>query len=135
MNYDTNQFPATDPDRHAIWEMLVRRDIDAFLSADWEAVSSDFIEVGFMGIDGRLCANPDTWKLSFPDLGCYRDTWLGQARGISMDEMAADTRKALFDATTLRDIDVQGDSALLHKKFDGALVRRDGTRLDRKSVV
>ena len=30
MTFDKNPFPEGDADRHALWEMLVRRDIDAF---------------------------------------------------------------------------------------------------------
>ena len=41
-----NPFPASDAARHAIWEMLVPRDIDAFLAADWSMVAGDFVEDG-----------------------------------------------------------------------------------------
>ena len=41
-----------DPDRAEIWQMLVERDILAFCQADWSMVANDFIETGFMGIDG-----------------------------------------------------------------------------------
>ena len=43
MTYDKNPFPETDGDRHAIWEMLVRRDIDAYLGQEWAMVEGDFI--------------------------------------------------------------------------------------------
>ena len=33
MQYDKNPFPEGDADRHYLWEMLVRRDIDAFIEA------------------------------------------------------------------------------------------------------
>ena len=41
-----NPFPAADTARHSIWEMLVTRDIDAFLAADWSMVAGDFIGGG-----------------------------------------------------------------------------------------
>lgn len=38
-----------------------------------------------------------------------------------------DLADALYAATQLRDIEIVGDRAVAHKKFDGAAVRRDGT--------
>jgi len=58
--YDKNPFSQSDPDRYQIWEMLVRRDIDAFLSADWTQVEDDFSPDRFFGIDARFRANPDS---------------------------------------------------------------------------
>ena len=34
MIFEKNPFPAGDADRHELWNMLVRRDIDAFLARD-----------------------------------------------------------------------------------------------------
>lgn len=39
--------------------MLVHRDIGAFLAADWSMVKHDFVEDGFIGIDGREQVSPD----------------------------------------------------------------------------
>ena len=58
MSLYKNPFP-NDPDRHAIWEMLVERDIRAFVAQDWDMVADDFTSEGFMGIDGRSLSNPD----------------------------------------------------------------------------
>lgn len=60
-----NPFAETDTARHSIWEMLVTRDIDAFLAADWSQVADDFVEDGFLGINANREANPDNWRLSF----------------------------------------------------------------------
>ncbi|MEP4755468.1 MAG: hypothetical protein ABJZ74_22280, partial [Nitratireductor sp.] len=40
-------------------------------------------------------------------------------------------REAMFRITNMRDIDIDGDRAVLHKKFNGAIARPDGepTRL------
>src|SRR5665213_2029414 len=70
----------SDPDRSAIWTMLVERDIAAFTAADWGMVAEDFIEAQFLGIDGRGGDNPDGWRIGFPTLAAYRDEWLRQAR-------------------------------------------------------
>lgn len=113
-------------DRHAIWEMLVERDIAAFLASDWDAVADDFIEEGFMGVDGRHLSNPDSWRLSFPNLASYKETWIAQAKEFNTKAWSTDPKEGLHLATTLRDIEVVGDAALLHKKFDGKLVDAAG---------
>ncbi len=120
-----NPFP-DDPDRYALWEMLVARDIDAFVRRDWGLVAGDFTEEGFTGLDARLRANPDSWQLIFPTLSAYKAAWLEQAQALTGRISEAALSRALFDATTLRDIDLRGESAVAHKKFDGALHFDDG---------
>ncbi len=121
-----NPFPVSDPDRHAIWEMLVARDIAAFLAADWSRVANDFIADAFIGIDGRGSANPDDWRLSFSDLGAYRDAWLRQAHDFAQQRYRDDPRTAIFSATSLETIEISGTRALVHKKFDGGITLDDG---------
>lgn len=121
-----NPFPASDPARRAIWTMLVTRDIDAFLAADWGMVAGDFVEEGFVGIDAGRGDNPDRWRLGFPDLAAYREEWLRQARDFAGQSFAEDPRAAIFATTTLEVIDIEGDTALARKKFDGGLRRADG---------
>ncbi|MFS8046674.1 hypothetical protein [Rhizobium sp. BR 314] len=122
-----NPFPVSDAARHAIWEMLVPRDIDAFLAADWSMVAGDFVEEGFIGIDGKREISPDKWRLAFPTLVAYRDEWLRQARDFATQSFAEDTRTAIFTTTTLEDIEIEGDMALVRKKFDGSLKKSDGS--------
>lgn len=123
----TNPFP-TDPDRRAIWEMLVPRDIDAFIAADWTMVQGDFIAPGFLGIDAGRSGNPDGWRIGFPTLDAYREAWLRQAQAAAAVAYAEDLRTAIFRATDLADIEVIGDIAVAHKKFDGAIAKADGTQ-------
>ncbi|HWA20439.1 MAG TPA: hypothetical protein VG757_15755 [Devosia sp.] len=115
-----------DPDRSAIWTMLVDRDIAAFLAADWSMVEPDFIEAMFLGIDGKGADNPDGWHIGFPTLAAYRDEWLRQARQSQTVAYAEDRGAAIHRATTLADIEISGDVALAHKKFDGSIARADG---------
>ncbi|AXA44987.1 hypothetical protein [Rhizobium leguminosarum] len=122
-----NPFPS-DSARHAIWEMLVLRDIDAFLAADWSMVAGDFVEEGFIGIDGRKEVSPDKWRLAFPTLSAYRQEWLRQAQDFAQQSFAEDARAAIFTTTTLEDIEIEGDMALVRKKFDGGISKPDGTR-------
>lgn len=122
-----NPFGTGDPDRHAIWEMLVKRDIEAFVAADWQQVAEDFLADEFFAIDGRKRSNPDGWEIAFPDLESYRAEWLRQAEPFRTGHAEEDVASALHDLTTLRDIEVRGNRAMAHKKFDGSLRMQDGT--------
>lgn len=124
--YKKNPFPEADIDRHAIWEMLVRRDIDAFIDADWKRVEDDFDRNRFFSIDARFRSNPDSWQLSFPNVGAYAAAWLEQSKAFRGRSFRTDPRQSLYEATTLRDIEIKGNQALLHKKFDGVLEPVDG---------
>ncbi|MCT8991294.1 hypothetical protein NYR54_13500 [Chelativorans sp. SCAU2101] len=127
MIYDKNPFPEGDPDRHFLWEMLVRRDIDAFLAQDWSMVEDDFAADRFFGMHAHFLNDADSWRLQFPRLEIYRDEWLRQAAETAKTEYAEPLRDALFRITNMRDIDVDGDRAVLHKKFNGTVLRADGT--------
>jgi len=127
MQYDKNPFPEGDADRHALWEMLVRRDIDAFLSRDWSMVEDDFIAESFFGMHAHFLNDADAGRLQFPRLEIYRDEWLRQAEETAKTEFAEPLRDALFRITNMRDIDVDGDRAVLHKKFNGQIAKPDGS--------
>ena len=122
-----NPFPTSDIARHAIWEMLVDRDISAFLSADWSMVEGDFIAEGFIGVSGNRDPNPDNWRLAFPNLAAYRDEWLKQAQEFATGSYGEDPRAAIFTTTTLEDIQIEGETALVRKKFDGGIKKADGS--------
>jgi enamine deaminase RidA (YjgF/YER057c/UK114 family) len=125
--YDQPPFPAADSDRLQIWRMLVERDIDAYLARNWGMVADDFIAEAFYGLDARGAHDPARWRLAFSSLSDYRDEWLRQAEATFRTADPARARSALFAATNLTDIDVQGDLALARKKFHGALPHRDGS--------
>ncbi|MFP5078426.1 hypothetical protein ACLE20_14045 [Rhizobium sp. YIM 134829] len=123
-----NPFPASDGDRRAIWDMLVERDITAFLAADWSMVADDFVADAFLGIDGQKSVSPAGWRLAFPTLESYRDEWLRQARDFAETTFAEDPRQAIFWTTTLEEIEISGGAALARKMFDGTIEKADGTR-------
>ncbi len=125
-NSQTNPFEGADPDRSEIWDMLVKRDIDAFVAADWPSVADDFDEEAFFGVDAGKQPNPDAWRLGFPDLETYRREWLRQAEEFGQTNFAEDARAAIFDATRLNDIEIDGNRAIARKKFDGRIKRADG---------
>lgn len=125
-----NPFPAQDADRRAIWQMLVPRDIDAFVSADWEAVAGDFIAANFTGFDAHFQPDPQGYTLAFPTLDAYRREWLRQAQDFAAlraaGAFAGDPRDGIFAATRLEEIEIDGEAALVRKKFDGRLAKADG---------
>jgi enamine deaminase RidA (YjgF/YER057c/UK114 family) len=124
-------FPA-DPDRHEIWTMLVERDIAAYARGDWSLVEDDFVDHReFIAVDARNRANPDSWRLG-RTLDGYRDAWLAGSARLRAQTSPDELEAALHDLTTLRDIEVRGDDAIAHKKFDGTVPQRGGgaARLD-----
>lgn len=118
---------AGDKDREQIWEMLVQRDIEAFVSQDWSLVADDFDETRFLGIHAHNDRDPDKWDAGFPTLANYRDEWLRQAAESAAVEYAEPLADGIFRATNLRVIDITGDVAVARKKFDGTIARKDGT--------
>ena len=121
-----NPFAGNDADRAEIWTMLVQRDINAFVSADWSMVADDFDEEAFFGLDARKHSNPDDWRLGFPDLKTYREEWMRQAREFAETKFAEDAKAAIFNATRLTDIEINGERAIARKKFDGRIRKSDG---------
>lgn len=117
---------AGDADRAQIWEMLVRRDITAFVARDWSMVAGDFDTERFLGIHAHNSSNPDDWNAAFPALSVYRDEWLRQADETAATEFAEPLAGGIFRATRLTEIDITGDVAVARKKFDGTIRRADG---------
>ncbi|PZO81965.1 MAG: hypothetical protein DI629_02240 [Mesorhizobium amorphae] len=128
MDPSTNPFPETDPDRRALWDMLMRRDFEAFVGQDWNMVADDFIAESFFGLHAGFQSDADRWRLQFPRLDIYRDEWLRQAAETAATAFAEPLLPALFRSVRLDDIDIGGDRAVLHKKFDGTIAKADGTQ-------
>lgn len=125
MTLSTNPFPG-DPDRSAIWTMLVPRDIAAYVKADWSMVEDDFVADDFVGIHGNKSDNPDGWSISFPTLAHYRDEWLRQALEGQKVDYAEDLEAGIHRATSLTEIEIVGDRAIAHKKFNGEIRLAEG---------
>ena len=122
-----NPFPPGDADRHAIWEMLVERDIAAFCARDWSITGPDFQETGFFGLHAHGSDNPEKWQLDFPNLTAYRDEWLRQAAGSADIEYAQPLDEAIYRAMSLSEIEFGDGVAIVRKIFDGQIKRADGT--------
>lgn len=113
-------------DEHELWEICVRRDILAFAAADWSICAADFKQEGFSGWDAGRSADPHLWRMAFPSLGEYRRAWEKDAAAHISREWERPLRDSLFEALTLARVDITGDVALVHKRFDGRLLPRQG---------
>jgi len=119
-----------DKDREYLWEMLVERDIKAFVAQDWGMVQNDFIADGFTGIDAGKQHNIDKWELKYPNLESYQEEWLAQAKEFAQLDLIENKEDALHRVTILQQIEIKGDFALLHKKFYGPIKQKKGTEVN-----
>jgi enamine deaminase RidA (YjgF/YER057c/UK114 family) len=119
-----NPYGADDPDRRALWEMLVTRDIEAFVACDFDRVAGDFDPVRFSSIDARGSSDPDLWSLALTEINDYKVEWLRQAELFRRD--FDDPAGVLHAATTIDQIEINGAQALAHKRFDYLARTRTG---------
>jgi reactive intermediate/imine deaminase len=119
-------FLADTPDQREIWEMLIRRDSEAFVAQDWAAIEDDFIADGFFGVDAGKVRDASRWTVRFARLEDYRREWLRQAAETAESAEPKELLAALSRAAVLERIDFNGDCATVHKVFDGALPLRGG---------
>lgn len=126
-----NPFDAgSDPDRHFIWDRLVRADSEAFVGGDWGIIEDDFDAEAFEGIRCQQSANPDDWRIAFPDLASYRDNWLKAAKEFVTKQFVGLTPlEALYVRSHLFVIEIAGHRALAHKQFYGDVALADGSSL------
>ncbi len=127
----------SEPDRHRIWQRLVAVDCEAFAAGNWAMIECDFDADAFEGVRCFHSSNPDDWKIDFPDLASYRDSWLAAAKEFRDREFAKVSHlEALLIRTHLDQIEIRGDRALARKKFFGDVPRDDGTVLmDRRQTL
>ncbi|MCK0132269.1 hypothetical protein MWU59_12225 [Flavobacteriaceae bacterium F08102] len=104
-----------------IWELIMYRDFVAFCSEDWSMIEDDFMEEGFFGIDGKKSSDKATWSLTYPNLAAYKKDWLHQSTQFNKEEFAEDPLNFLFENVYLSRIDILGETAFVHKVFDGTL--------------
>jgi hypothetical protein len=116
-----NPYPP-DSASAALWEVCVLRDIRSFAEADWSICAGDFSEESFAGWNARFSPDPLLWQMSFPTLGEYKLAWLRDAHEFSERQWHTPLATSLFSALTLARIEIAGDNALVHKRFDGKLL-------------
>jgi hypothetical protein len=125
-----NPFPTTDVDRHEIWSRLVMADCEAFATGDWSRIESDFDPHSFEGVRCFHSTNPDDWKIVFPTLVSYRDSWLAASEEFRAKQFVGFSHlEALLIRTHLDTVEIHGDLGLAHKKFFGKLTLADGSVL------
>ena len=122
--------PTTNPDRHHIWDRLIRADTEAFVTSDWSMIEGDFDAQQFEGIRCNHSDSPDDWAIVFPRLQDYRDSWLlASADFLKKKFLNLTPAEAIYRRCRLDRIDLLGDRALVHKKFSGEGPLADGSTL------
>ncbi len=122
--------PEAEPDRHTFWQMLVARDCDAFMAADWSLVDGDFAADRFEGISANGSLDPDAWTLTYPTVASYRDDWLRMSADYKKKPLAQDDhRTLLYRMTTFARVEIAGNRAAVWKRFVADAPLLDGERL------
>ena len=113
--------PYKDELRRELWEMCVRRDLEAFLACDWSMTAPDFQDEGFLGIDACQSRDPHDWIPKYPTLESYHQEFERQALEFSKNEFDEDPRTALYASLSLSDPKIDGESGLIVKTFNGSI--------------
>lgn len=120
---------APGSEHHSVFEMAVVRDVEAFVAGDWARVAADFIEDGFFGLDGQGVANPAGWRLTYPTLAAYEKRWLDQSAAFRARRFRGDPVEAMLSLLKVPLLELDGDSGLLLKRFDGVMEVEEGEPL------
>ncbi len=129
----SNPFPPGDRERRSLWDMLVKRDF-CFVSGRrlWSphGAPTSLGRRAFAASILTASADPGRWKIAFPTVESYRDEWLRQAARPVQKRYefpgSPDKLDFLYASSRLDRIEIVGERALAHKKFDGAATTRDG---------
>ncbi|MDB4466622.1 hypothetical protein N9066_00265 [bacterium] len=110
---------------HYLWEMCIRRDLEAYLVCDWSIIAPDFEPDGFLGINARSSNNPCDWKLEFPNLNSYKKAFEQQAGEFAEKEFNGNVRNILYNSVSLENFQLTPSNATLVKVFDGELIEKN----------
>lgn len=121
-----NPFEDKNPNYAALWEMLVRRDIKAFVEGDWSQVEHDFLSDKFYGINARFSPDPRQWKLDFSLLSDYQERWLNQSYESKNKSYAESLELGIHKATKLEKFEIKSNKAAVWKKFNGKIKLTNG---------
>lgn len=129
-NYLTNPFDAAlDPDRHALWQILIARDSDAFAAGDWSVCDGDFEHAQFEGISALGSVDPVDWTLRYPTVESYRDDWLGMAKTFAALSLAnIPHRDLLYKMQSFAKVEIAQGRAIVWKQFRADETLADGSR-------
>jgi hypothetical protein len=126
MEYIKNPFDSRNSDQSDIWEMLVRRDINAFVTGNWNLIESDFLPDKFYGLNAQFSSEPQMWKLDFPLLVDYKKSWIKQSYESSKKKYADSLEAGIHKATKIEKIEINSGKAAVWKQFNGRLKVLDG---------
>ena len=118
-----------EPDRHALWEILVARDSEAFAACDWSMCKEDFAPMRFDGISAQGSLDPLNWSLQYPTVDSYRDDWLKMAdkyRQVPLSDISH--RDFLYLMQTFARVDLTDDRAVVWKQFRAEALLTTGER-------
>lgn len=101
-------------------DILIHRDVDAFVAGDWDSTAADFDAEAFTGYSG----GDGTLRLTYPTLAAYRDSWLEQATEFA-GSPPEHLRSQLLSAQRISRIEITDDKALCMKVFDGTVAGPD----------
>ena len=128
---------AVDAHRHELWQMLVVRDVDAFIAADWSICDSDFAHDRFEGISAHGSLDPINWTLRYPTVASYREDWLEMAkRFLNVPLAAVSHRELLYQMQTFAKVEISDGRAIVWKQFraDEPLANGQRYRISAQSV-
>jgi hypothetical protein len=121
--YDERQ----EPDHHALWEILIARDSEAFAKCDWSICDNDFARDRFDGISAHASLDPLRWTLRYPTVDAYRDDWLTMAEKYRQVPFAKIShRDFLYRMQTFARVDLADDRAVVWKQFRAAASLTNG---------
>jgi hypothetical protein len=126
----TNPFSQQkDPDRWEIWELIVRRDSEAFAAQDWGMVEADYDRENFLRAKAYGSGNPHDWRIVSPDVETERKDWLKDAAAFCRLPLKDITpRELIFKMSRLEHIDIKGEWAFCLKQFAANELLTDGNR-------
>lgn len=121
---------------HEVWEVCIRRDIEAFWKNDWSICEDDFIAEGFVGWDAHKESNPSKWTIGFHDLPSYQACWERGAEAFHQMKWSEGTREGLYHSIRLSRVQQCGDLVIAHKVLDGELrsLANEVVKLDWQSL-
>ena len=126
MSTETNPF-ASDRDRQKSGKCWCSRDIAAFVAADWGMVADDFIESRLPGHPRSHIVQPGRLDGSLSQPRCLQGRVAAAGGRDGRLAFAEPLAPAIHRATSLDMIEITGDTAVAHKKFDGAIRLADGS--------
>lgn len=128
MDVFNNQFDEKNSDHVAIWEMLVLRDVKAFVANDWSQVEHDFVAKKFYGINARFSQDPLIWTLEFPNLLDYQNVWSKQSLDSKKKFYSESLENGLLRSSSIEKITIKDGKAAVWKKLDGSLSLANGLK-------